>query len=154
MRRILLLPAVLAISVWAGVLLAADSSGLEEGRRLEKAGNAAEALAVYQRALDRGANRELAIAAAALCGKMKRYELGISLLQPSLEAAPRDVGLLNLLALLHSKNGQAAEAARRWEQVLAIDPGNQFSQDKHFLRRGQGVPGALDFRKSRNDEVG
>lgn len=124
MRRIFLLPAVMAIAIWSGGALAADSVGLEEGRSLEKAGKSAEALAVYQRALERGANRELGIAAGALCGKMKRYELGISLLQPCLEAAPRDVGLLNLVALLHSKNGQAVNAARRWEQVLAIDPGN------------------------------
>ncbi|MBP7632646.1 hypothetical protein KBA41_00650 [Candidatus Ozemobacteraceae bacterium] len=141
MRRILLLPAVMAMAIWSGSLLAADSGGLEEGRNLEKAGKSAEALAVYQRALERGANRELGIAAGALCGKMKRYELGINLLQPCLEAAPRDVGLLNLVALLHSKNGQAAEAARRWEQVLAIDPGNATA--RQWLEKTKKAPPPL-----------
>lgn len=124
MRRILLLPVAVVMVAFAGVLLAADSGGFEEGRSLEMAGKTAEALTVYQRALEQRPNRDLAIAAGALCGKMKRYELGISLLLPLLESNPRDVSLLNLVALLHSKNGQGTEAVRRWEQVLSIDPGN------------------------------
>lgn len=108
----------------------ADLAGiLAEGQALEKAGRLEEALQLYRTRLAANPEEELYRKAAALLGKLQRYQDGAALLQEGLEKIPGRPSLLNLHGLMNFRLGRVAEARREWETTLRQDPSNAFARE-------------------------
>lgn len=118
--------------LFSPLLMAAERSTSEvllEGKKLEKAGKAAEAAELYRQALKANPSESLYSACASILGKLAKLDEATALLEDGLQKFPQSPSLLNIRGLVFFRRGQAGKAAADWKAVLAKEPKNSFARD-------------------------
>ncbi|MGM0600452.1 MAG: tetratricopeptide repeat protein [Candidatus Rifleibacteriota bacterium] len=109
-------------------LLFAASDALKKGRVLERQSKYEQALEVYKKAIKQNPTEALYIEAAALLGKMQKYENAGKVLELGLKDFPDSKSLKNLLALIMVRTNQNQKAIKLLKEVLEADSDNGFAK--------------------------
>lgn len=121
---------VVGLFLLAGLLPAActaESGVLSQGLALVKAGKGEEALALYRDALKKKPEPALYRALFSAMGKLGRFREALEQMTEALGRFPKDTSLLNIAGQLHLRLGERDQARKRWQEVLALDPKNDFA---------------------------
>lgn len=114
---------------------ASTQETLLEGKQLEKQGENAKAVALYQKHLAQSPDDTIYVACIALLGKMTRFRDARTLADTGLKNVPASTGLLNISGLIHFRLGDSHRAIADWEAVLRIEKDNRFALD--WLRKAR-----------------
>ncbi len=122
---------------------------LLEGKKLEKAGKAGEAAALYLQAIKESPSEALYSACASLLGKLSKLNEAATLLDEGLTKFPDTPSLLNIRGLVRLRQGKREAAAEDWKKVLAREPKNTFARD--WLKKMEKPGSAPDKTTAKSD---